>query len=193
MYVVFGATGQVGGATARALLAMGRKVRAVVRDPAKAEALGQQGAELVVADFNDASALEAALRGADGAFIMIPPNFAPGKDFPETRAVVGALRLAAQAAKPARIVCLSSVGAHRDKGLGLITQLRILERELSGLPMPLAFIRAAWFMENIAWDIAPAREAGELASFLSPLERKIPMVATADIGRLAAQTLHEQQ
>jgi nucleoside-diphosphate-sugar epimerase len=46
--------------------------------------------------------------------------------------------------------------------------------------------RAAWFMENAAWDAAPARETGVISSFLQPLDKPVPMVATADVGSAAA-------
>jgi NAD(P)H dehydrogenase (quinone) len=51
-------------------------------------------------------------------------------------------------------------------------------------------LRAAWFMENAAWDVDAAR-SGTLPSFLQPLDHPIPMVATADIGRTAAGLLRE--
>jgi len=89
------------------------------------------------------------------------------------------------------VVYLSSIGAHREKGLGLITQCHILEQELSTVSRPNAFIRAAWFMENSQWDIDSAREKGEIASFLDPLDRPFPMVATGDIGGLAARILQQ--
>jgi uncharacterized protein YbjT (DUF2867 family) len=67
-----------------------------------------------------------------------------------------------------------------------------LEQELCSLPIPNAFIRAAWFMENSQWDVGPARERGEIDAFLKPLDRSFPMVATEDIGRLAAKTLQQE-
>lgn len=67
----------------------------------------------------------------------------------------------------------------------------ILEQELGTLPMPVAFLRAAWFIENAAWDVAPARDSGIVPSFLQPLDKPVPMVATADIGRVAAELLRE--
>jgi uncharacterized protein YbjT (DUF2867 family) len=73
----------------------------------------------------------------------------------------------------------------------LLNQLQIMEQELGTLPMPVAFLRAAWFIENAAWDIAPARETGVVPSFLQPLDKLVPMVATADIGRVAADLLRE--
>jgi uncharacterized protein YbjT (DUF2867 family) len=44
-------------------------------------------------------------------------------------------------------------------------------------------------MENSLWDIAPARDRGEILSFLQPLDRTVPMVATQDIGRIGAKIL----
>ncbi len=191
MYVVLGASGRVGGATAEALLAAGEQVRVVVRQAARAQGLARKGAQVALADFDDVPALTRALSGADGAFLMIPPYFDPSPGFGEARAVIGSLVEALRAAGPGRVAVLSSVGAHRETGLGLITQLHLLEQALGGLAMPTAFVRAAWFMENIAWDLEPARRDGVIDSFLAPLDRAIPMVATADIGRTVAAVLRQ--
>jgi len=191
MYTIMGLTGQVGGATAKALLNNGQQVRGIVRDKAKAASWETAGVELVLADWNDTAALEEAFRGAQGVFVMVPSNFAPEPGFPEAKAVAAGLRQALERAKPERIVALSSVGGHRTSGLGLITQCHILEQALLPLRIPKAFVRAAWFLENFQWNIASARKQGEIASFLHPLDRPFPMVATEDIGRLAARVLQE--
>ncbi len=60
------------------------------------------------------------------------------------------------------------------------------------LSIPIAFLRAAWFMENSSWDVEPAKAKGILSSFLQPLDKKFPMVATADIGRVAADLLQQE-
>ena len=57
--------------------------------------------------------------------------------------------------------------------------------------MPMVFLRPGWFLENCKWDVAPARENGVIPSFLQPLDKPVPMVATADIGRVAAELLQE--
>ncbi len=192
MFAITGITGQVGGATARALLESGLAIRAVVRDEARGAPWVKRGAEIaLVSDFQDSAALQAAFTGVEGVFVMIPPSFAPAEGFPEARAILASVRRALAAAAPPKIVCLSSIGAQRSSGLGLITQLYLLEQELGSLPMPSAFLRAGWFMENSAWDIDPALQTGEMASFLHPLDRAFPLVATADVGRVAAETLQE--
>ena len=189
VHAVMGITGQVGGAAARALLQAGKRVRGIVRDKAKASAWERQGVELAEADWSDAGALEAAFRGTEGAFVMVPPYFAPAPGYPEVTAVARAVRRALDAVRLPRVVAVSSVGAHRSHGLGIITQCRIFEETLAGLASPHAFLRAAWFMDNFQWDVPPAREKGEIASFLAPLDRKHPMVGSPDIGVLIARTL----
>jgi uncharacterized protein YbjT (DUF2867 family) len=191
MYAIMGITGQVGSATARHLLNNGQRIRAIVRDKAKAAAWAARGAEVAIADWADATALADAFSGVEGVFAMLPANFAPSPDFAEPRALVQTLTAALRQAQPPKVVALSSIGAQHDRNLGLITQLHLLESALDTLPMPRAHVRAAWFMENIRWDVALAQREGRLASYLQPLDRAIPMVATDDVGRTVAATLTE--
>jgi uncharacterized protein YbjT (DUF2867 family) len=174
MFAVTGITGQVGGVVARLLLAAGRDVRAVVRDEVKGEAWAKRGCEVALADVNDEHALQRD----------------PSPGFPEARKSIAALRAALAAAKPSKVVVLSTIGAQATQP-NLLNQLQILEQELGTLPMPVAFLRAAWFIENAAWDVAPARDSGIVPSFLQPLDKPVPMVATADIGCVAVELLCE--
>ncbi|MFM0339591.1 NmrA family NAD(P)-binding protein [Paraburkholderia fungorum] len=189
MFAIMGVTGQVGGAAARALLDAGQAVRAVLRDKSRAAEWTERGAEVSIASFEDADALAAAFSGTAGVFVMVAPNFAPQPGYPNAHAAVAVLKEALTKARPERVVALSSIGGQRESGLGLITQVHILEQALVDLPIPTAILRPAWFMENSLWDIAPARETGVMPSFLQPLDRAYPMVATADIGRVIAGTL----
>jgi NAD(P)H dehydrogenase (quinone) len=72
MYAITGITGQVGGALARALLADGQPVRAVVRDADKGHAWAERGCEVALAEMKDAASLTAAFKGAQGVFILPP-------------------------------------------------------------------------------------------------------------------------
>jgi uncharacterized protein YbjT (DUF2867 family) len=74
--LVTGGTGKQGGAVARALLAAGVPVRALVRDPYAdgAKALGAAGAVLVTGDLNDPESLVAAVTGARGVFSVQLPD-----------------------------------------------------------------------------------------------------------------------
>jgi NAD(P)H dehydrogenase (quinone) len=190
MHAITGITGNVGGQVARALLNAGHAVRAVIRDPRKGAVWEALGCEVSLAEMNDAAALAAAFEGASGVFVLLPPHFDPSPDFPETRAIVAALRRALATARPGKVVCISTIGA-QAKRENLLTQLTIMEESLGDLPMPIAFLRPAWFMENCSWDVAPARDTRVISSFLQPLEKPVPMVATADVGRVAAELLQE--
>jgi uncharacterized protein YbjT (DUF2867 family) len=190
MFAITGITGQVGGAIASRLLEKGLPVRAVIRNAEKAGIWKDRGAEVALADITDAGALTEAFSNVDGVFVLIPPTFDPAPGFPEVRAVVTALKAALTAARPKRIVSLSTIGAQASEP-NLLSQHGIVEGELSALPTPIAFLRAGWFMENCAWDVAPARETGVIPSFLQPLDKPVPMVAVEDIGALAARLLQE--
>jgi uncharacterized protein YbjT (DUF2867 family) len=190
MFVVTGITGNVGGVVASSLLAAGRKVRAVVRDEQKGEEWKRKGCEIAVADIHDAESLKKAFVGAEGIFAMAPPVFDPQPGFPEARSVAAALRAALEAAKPGRVVYLSTIGAQATRE-SLLTQHTMIEKELKEAGVPITFLRPGWFMENFAWDVAPARDKGVIPSFLYPLDKVFPMVATEDIGRVAAELLEE--
>lgn len=191
MYSITGITGQVGGVVARRLLEAGQRVRAVVRDGSKAGPWAELGCEVVMAEMEDAAALARAFDGATGVFVLPPPNFDPGAGYPEAKAVNTAVRDALDAKRPSKVVCLSTVGAQAVQE-NLLTQRTLLEEALSSLPLNVTVLRPAWFMENLGWDIEPAREQGVLSSFLQPLDRAIPMVATEDVGRVAAELLMEE-
>jgi len=188
MYAITGITGQIGGVIARTLLAANEPVRAVVRDAGKGQAWSERGCEVALATIENAAALAAAFRGAEGVFVLVPPNFDPLPGFPEAQALGKTLRTALEQANPARVVYLSTIGAQASEP-NLLTQHTIIEKALVELPMPVTFLRPAWFMENSSWDVAPAKNQGIIPSFLHPLDRPVPMVATEDIGRVAAGLL----
>jgi NAD(P)H dehydrogenase (quinone) len=190
MFAITGITGNVGGEVARNLLAAQQAVRGVARDVGKCGAWVQRGCEVVGAHIYDAAALTAAFRGVEGVFVLVPPNFDPSPDFREARAIAETLRTALAAARPGKVIYLSTIGAQAAQ-LNLLTQHTIIEKALGDLPLPITFLRPAWFMENSSWDVAPATSSGVIPSFLQPLDRRVPMVATADIGRVAAELLRE--
>jgi NAD(P)H dehydrogenase (quinone) len=190
MFAVMGITGNVGGAVADALLQHGKKVRGIVRDASKARTWQENGVEIVTSDYDDHLTL--AFRGVEGVFVMTPPNLIPEPGFPDSVGRIAAIKKAILAAKPPRAVFLSSWGSEKPSGLGLIAPSRILEQELGGTGIPSAFLRPAWFMENLVYSLSAARSTGNYFSFYQPLERPYAMVATKDVGRIGAQTLLEE-
>lgn len=108
--LIAGATGFVGGRLARALLGAGEPVRCLVREPAKARALQEAGAELHVGDVTDADSLEGAGTGVEVAYFLVH-LMAGGEGYAE-RERRGALEFARMAKREGveRVVYLGGLG-----------------------------------------------------------------------------------
>ena len=181
MFLVMGITGKVGSATAEHLLAHGKEVRALVRNREKAAYWADQGVELVDGDWNDPAAIEQALKCVEGAFVMLPAVWTPSPDYKEAKGVIASYVEALTKAPPPRVVALSSMGANRTSGHGVITALSLLEQGFHDLASPVAFVRAGGFFENFLFGLHVA-QGGTLPVFYDPTDRKSTMVATNDIG-----------
>ena len=188
MFLITGITGKVGGAAATHLLGKGKQVRALVRDPARAAAWRAKGVELVEGDWADSAAMTRALNGVEGAYLMMPPIQTPSRDFREAKAIIASYTQALARSAPPRLVVLSSMGSEKSTGLGLITSTHLLEQALGSEPFPVAFVRAGSFFENYLFGLQAA-QGGTLPIFYAPTDRKLPMIATNDIGAEIASLL----
>ena len=72
MILVTGATGNNGQELVRQLTALEQRVRALVRDASDSAKLKGLNVELAAGDFDRPETLDAALRGADQAFLLTP-------------------------------------------------------------------------------------------------------------------------
>jgi uncharacterized protein YbjT (DUF2867 family) len=100
-------------------------------------------------------------------------------------------RNAARNAWVGKVLYLSTIGAQAPQ-TNLLSQHTVGESVFSELDTPVTYLRPAWFLENISWDIDSARGTGVIHSFLSPLNKPFPMVAVDDISHVAAELLQEQ-
>ena len=190
MYAITGITGNVGGELAHTLLAAHRPVRAVVRNASKGREWAARGCELALAEMEDAAALTAAFTGATVVFILPPSEFDPEPGYPEALAAINSVVAALKAAKPKKVLCLSTIGADAVQD-NLLSQRTMMEAALRELALPLTILRPAWFIDNAAWDVASARETGLIHSFLLPTDKAFPMVAAKDVGRVAAELIQQ--
>ncbi len=188
MYTVLGATGRVGAEVARLLLRSGHQVRAVVREPARADTLRADGAEVVRADLADREAVATALRGSAGAFVMLPFDITVAD--PEQHAVrLGATVADAVALSDVDAVALlSSVGADLPEGTGPILALHHLEERLRATNTTVSAIRASFFQDDVRDVVEVARTQGVYPVF-GPADVGVPMNAACDIARVAADAL----
>lgn len=188
MYVVAGIGGHTGGAAAQWLLEGGHPVTGITRSAEKADYWKAKGAEIARIDLKDKAALRDTLSGAEGAYLLVPPQYHSNDYIQDSRRLAEIMANAAAASGIAHVVLLSSVGAQFDSGTGLILSLHNAEEAFSRAAKALTVVRAAYFMENWAASFESVRDQGVLPSFF-PASRKIPMIAAADIGRVAAESL----
>lgn len=188
MYVITGATGNVGSVAAKTLLAAGKKVRVVVRNAAKADGLKALGAEVFVGDLTDQAALERAVTGASGVFFLSPPDVTATNFVADRKVLTEKVTATFARAKVPHVVLLSSVGAQHSAGNGPIRTIHNAEQQLRGTGIPSTFVRASFFVENWGAVVHPVKHDGVLPSFLA-LDRPMPMVSTPDIGKTVAQAL----
>jgi uncharacterized protein YbjT (DUF2867 family) len=185
MFVIAGATGHTGSVAAETLLGQGRPVTVLVRDPRKAEYLREQGARVATCSMDDPKGLTAAFTGAEGAYFLIPPNLTAPDLLGYGSKIAGALAQAVKSSGIPHAVLLSSVGAQHAEGTGPIRSLHQAEAGIGPVSKNVTFLRAGYFLQNWANGIDAVRNQGVLHNFLTP-GRKIPMVSTEDIGRIAA-------
>jgi uncharacterized protein YbjT (DUF2867 family) len=190
MITVMGATGQTGGATARALLAAGEDVRALGRSPERLAELAAAGAETRAVDAADAGQLAEAFRGADAVYVLLP--IAPEvPDWQAHQARLGeAIVTAVRESDVGYVVAVSSVGADLPTGTGFLTGLHAQEerlRTLTDVAHVLALRPGSYFENAYEW-LPVIAEQGVMADSVAP-DAPLPMVATADVGAAAAAAL----
>jgi len=189
MYVVLGASGHTGHAVARNLLAAGQKVRVVGRSADRLQAHAAKGAEISIADAADASALARAFKGADSAYVLIPPD-PTSHDFRAYQdRVSDAIAAAVENAGVRNVVTLSSFGADKSSGTGPVAGLHNLEQKLNQINgANVLHLRAGYFMENTLPQVGVIRALGSVTGPIRPA-LKLPLIATRDIGGAAADAL----
>lgn len=189
MYVITGATGHTGSTAARTLLSRGQKVRVIGRSADSLRTLASLGAEPFVADVTDTKRLTEAFQGAQAAYTLIPPNLT-SNDFREFQEQVStAIATAATNAKLKFVVSLSSIGADKTSETGPVVGLHNFEQKLNRIEgANVLHLRAGYFMENTLAQVGAIPAMGKAAGPLSP-DLKLPMIATRDIGTVAAEAL----
>lgn len=191
MYVVTGASGQTGFVVAEYLLKKTVEVRVVLRDPKKARAWKEMGADVFIGDVTDPESMKEAFKNATGAYLMNPPALFLDDPFKMAVDVGKAYAYALQKNNLKRVVVLSSIGAQLEN-TGIIHSTTILEKQLEKVSVPKIFLRAAYFMENWKASLMRFSKVGIFSSTLLPLDRAIPMVSVQDIGNTAAKLLIEE-
>ncbi|KAH7108449.1 NAD dependent epimerase/dehydratase [Auriculariales sp. MPI-PUGE-AT-0066] len=203
-FLVTGATGQQGGATARELLATGAKVHAYVRDASKpaAKELESLGATLFVGDYGNVDAIQAATVGVKGIFINPAPEF--GNPEGERQQVQRFVSAAREAGSVDTLVLSSAnwVPYHQkwladDPNYPLKD---ILQSQYNAEQALLAcgfkyhtILRPSWLLHNYTLPTSlmffpEFAQTGEMRSAIRP-DLKIAQLDAYDVGKFAAAAL----
>jgi uncharacterized protein YbjT (DUF2867 family) len=188
--LVTGATGQQGGAVARAVLFRGHRVKALTRKPDgdSARQLASAGVEVVTGDLGAAASVLKAASGIDTMFLM-GNSYEAGTE-EETRQGT----IAADAAKAAEVghLIYSSV-ANKKTGIPHFESKFLVENHLAGLGIPYTISAPVAFMENTVapWSIGGLRQ-GTHAFAMHP-KRVLQLVALADIGAFVAALIERRE
>jgi uncharacterized protein YbjT (DUF2867 family) len=180
MILVTGPTGNVGSELTRLLLAGGHKVRALIRDPGKAEALKKQGAEVALGDLDKRDSLREAVAGVEKAFLVSTMN--PRMAEQELN-FIGAAREAGVK----HVVLLSTLGAGFQPGLKLGKLHRAGELALEASGMAWTVLRPSSFMSNFFANVASVKGQNAVYSCTGPAQ--YAPVDVRDIAAVAAKAL----
>ncbi|MGA4524057.1 SDR family oxidoreductase [Citrobacter portucalensis] len=184
MIAITGATGLLGQQVIESLLKTvpASQIVAIVRNPAKATALSQQGITVRQADYSDEAALTAALQGIDKLLLISSSEV--GQRAPQHRNVINAAKAA-----HVKFIAYTSL-LHADTSpLGLADEHVATEKMLAESGIAYALLRNGWYTENYLASAPAALEHGVFIGAAG--EGKIASATRADYAAAAARVISE--
>ncbi|MFD7449046.1 SDR family oxidoreductase [Kitasatospora sp. NPDC059827] len=153
MYVVTGATGQLGRLVVEGLLARvpAGEVAVAVRSAGKAADLAARGVDVRVVDYDRPESLAGAFAAGDRVLLISGSEV--GRRIPQHRAVV-------EAARAAGVALLAYTSIPAAATFRLADEHRATEELVLASGLPYAFLRNGWYTENYLGDAAGTVERG---------------------------------
>ncbi|WP_368941027.1 SDR family oxidoreductase [Citrobacter werkmanii] len=185
MIAITGATGQLGQHVIESLLKTvpASQIVAIVRNPAKATALSQQGITVRQADYSDEAAFSTALQGIDKLLLISSSEV--GQRAPQHRNVINAAKAA-----HVKFIAYTSL-LHADTSpLGLADEHIATEKMLAESGIAYALLRNGWYTENYLASAPAALEHGVFIGAAG--EGKIASATRADYAAAAARVISEE-
>ena len=182
MIAITGATGQLGQHVIEHLLKIvsASQIVAIVRNPAKADALSKQGITVRQADYTDQAAFTAALTGVEKLLLISSSEV--GQREPQHKNVINAAKAAG-----VKFIAYTSL-LHADKSpLGLANEHVATEKALADSGIPFALLRNGWYTENYLASAPPAIEHGVFIGAAG--DGKIAAATRADYAAAAATVI----
>lgn len=182
MIAITGATGQLGALAVEELLKTikASELVAIVRNPAKADALAQKGVVIRQADYGDQAALTAALSGVEK--LLLVSSSEVGQRAAQHRNVINAAKAAG-----VKFIAYTSL-LHADKSpLGLHVEHVETEKMLADSGIPYALLRNGWYTENYLASAPAALAHGVFIGAAG--DGKIASATRADYAAAAARVI----
>ncbi|WP_288790162.1 SDR family oxidoreductase [uncultured Enterobacter sp.] len=185
MIAITGATGQLGQLVIEELLKTvpASQIVAIVRNPAKADALSQRGMVVRQADYTDQAAFTTALNGVDKLLLISSSEV--GQRAAQHQNVINAAKAAG-----VKLIAYTSL-LHADTSpLGLHVEHVETEKALAESGVPYTLLRNGWYTENYIASVPPALEHGVFIGAAG--EGKIASATRADYAAAAAKVISEE-
>lgn len=189
--IVTGSLGNVGEPLTKDLVGKGHTVTVISSSPERRKEIEALGATAAIGSLQDADFLTSTFTGADAVFAMIPPNFQVGDVIAYYRKTGRSYARAARDASVKRLVHLSSWGAHRDEGTGVILGSHEVETVLNE-PSDIAVthLRAGSFYNNLYGFMGQIKAQGVIRSNYGG-DDKVVWVHPRDVAAAAAEELEK--
>jgi NAD(P)H dehydrogenase (quinone) len=182
MIAITGATGQLGRLVIDQLLQKipATQIVALVRNPAKAEALSARGVQVRQADYTQAATLEAALTGVEKLLLISSSEI--GQRIHQHRNIIYAAKKAG-----VKLLAYTSLLNAEKSIMGLAFEHKETEQEIKASGVPFVFLRNGWYSENYTAGIPSALQFNVLLG--SAGEGKIASAARSDYAAAAVAVL----
>ncbi len=190
--VLTGSLGHIGLPLTKELVQKGHNVTVISSKADKQPGIESLGAKAAIGSVEDADFLTIAFKGADAVYTMVPPGNYFNTDFDilaHCKKLGNNFSQAIQASGVKRVVHLSSIGAHMDKGSGLILFHRAVEDILDKIPnIGITFMRPVGFYYNLYAFVPLIKRDGLIASNFGG-DKMLIWVSPVDIAAAVAEEI----
>lgn len=196
--VLTGSIGNIGKPLTKELVEKGHSVIVITSKPERQQEIEALGATAAIGSTQDIEFLSATFKGADIVYLMeiwevVGSLFDTSVNFPEGMRQIGLnYKQAVEQSGVKRIVHLSSIGAHTDKGFGVLSVHHDVENILNRLPddVSIKFMRPVNFYTNLYRSMQTIKAQSVIVANYGG-DQKEPWVSPLDIASVIAEEMGE--
>ncbi|WP_293307414.1 NAD(P)H-binding protein [Pedobacter sp. UBA5917] len=189
--IITGSLGNISKPLASQLIAKGNNVTVISSNADRTAEISELGAKAAIGSVTDESFLTETFTGADLVYLMVPPHFGADDLKKHIKNVGQHYANAVKASGVKKVVLLSSIGAHLEKGTGPIAGLYAVEQIFNQLAdIDLLSLRPSYFYNNLYANIDLIKHAGIVGANYGA-DQSIVLVHPSDIAAVAAAKIEE--